>query len=63
MVISGIFVFLYCKTQKKNTAMLITEGKITEFFFMTDEFCKVFDEIMEEYTIKNPMEPHYQMNI
>lgn len=42
--------------------MLITDGKITEIFFMADEFCKVFDEIMEVYTVKNPEKRHYLRN-
>lgn len=42
--------------------MLITESKITEIFFMADEFCKVFDEIMEVYNIKNPAMRRYHRN-
>lgn len=31
--------------------MLITEGKITEFFFMADGFCRLFDATIEKYAI------------
>lgn len=51
--------YLYCKTKKKDTAMLITEGKITEIFFMADEFCKSFDAMIERYAIKNPVRRRY----
>ena len=39
--------------------MLIAEGKITEFFFMADEFCHFFDTMMEKYTIKDPGKRSY----
>ena len=39
--------------------MLITEGKITEIFFMADEFCKFFDAMIEKYTLKNPAKRRY----
>ena len=31
---------------------MIIENKITEFFCIADDFCKVFDAQMEKYTIK-----------
>ena len=31
---------------------MITEDKITEFFCMADDFCKVFDAQMKKYTIQ-----------
>ena len=30
---------------------MISENKVTEIFFMADEFCKSFDPIMEKYSI------------
>ena len=39
--------------------MLITDDKITEIFFMTDEFCHFFDTMMEKYTIKDPGKRSY----
>ena len=33
----------------KNFAM-ITEDKVTEFFCIADDFCKVFDAQMAKYT-------------
>ena len=32
---------------------MITEDKVTELFFMADEFCKFFDCMMARYTLKN----------
>ena len=32
---------------------MITEGKITELFCIADDFCKVFDAMMEKYTLKS----------
>ena len=30
---------------------MFTESKVTEIFFMADEFCKVFNRMMSKYTI------------
>ena len=35
----------------KNSAM-ITEDKVTEIFYIADDFCKVFDAQMAKYTFK-----------
>ena len=59
LVISGIFRIFVMQNQKKNTAMLITEDKITEIFFMADEFCQFFDAMIERYTIKDPRKRRY----
>ena len=32
---------------------MLTEDKVTELFFIADEFCKFFDWMMARYTIKN----------
>ena len=32
---------------------MLTEDKVTELFFMADEFCKFFDWMMARYTLKN----------
>ena len=32
---------------------MLTEDKVTELFFMADEFCKFFDRMMARYTLKN----------
>ncbi|MEE0985438.1 MAG: transposase [Bacteroidaceae bacterium] len=32
---------------------MLTEDKVTELFFMADEFCKFFDWMMTRYTLKN----------
>ena len=32
---------------------MITEDKVTELFFIADEFCKYFDWMMARYTLKN----------
>ena len=55
MVISEnccIFIVLNYKELQTIIAM-ITEDKVTELFFMADEFCKFFDRMMARYTLKN----------
>ena len=39
---------------------MLTENKITEIFFMADEFCKVFDEMLhgKGLATHNPMQHH-----
>lgn len=32
---------------------MLTEDKVTELFFMADEFCKFFDWMMARYTLRN----------
>ena len=32
---------------------MFTKDKVTELFFMADEFCKFFDWMMARYTLKN----------
>jgi transposase, IS4 family len=32
---------------------MFTEDKVTEIFFMADEFCKVFDQMMAKYTLRD----------
>ena len=36
---------------------MFTEGKVTEIFFMADEFCKVFNRMMSKYTIEDTSKP------
>ena len=36
---------------------MFTEGKVTEFFFMADEFCKVFNRMMEKYAVEDQSRP------
>ena len=31
--------------------MMLNEDKVTEIFFMADEFCKFFDCLMQKYTL------------
>ena len=31
---------------------MFTESKVTEIFFMVDEFCKFFDYMIAKYTIR-----------
>ena len=55
MVISEnycIFIVLKYKVLQTIIAML-TEDKVTELFFIADEFCKFFDCMMARYTLKN----------
>ena len=55
MVISEnycVFIVLNYKVLRTIIAML-TEDKVTELFFMADEFCKFFDWMMARYTLRN----------
>lgn len=38
---------------------MFTEDKVTEIFFMADEFCQVFDQMMAKYTIRNRKKRKY----
>lgn len=38
---------------------MITEDKVTEIFCIADDFCKVFDAQMENYTIKSNLKRKY----
>ena len=42
---------------------MLTEDKITEIFFMADEFCKVFDEMLhgKGLATHNPMQHTEQL--
>ena len=36
---------------------MFTEGKVTEIFFMADEFSKVFNRMMSKYIIEDTSKP------
>ena len=36
---------------------MFTESKVTEIFFMADEFCKVFNRMMSKYIIEDTSKP------
>ena len=38
---------------------MLTEDKVTEIFYMADEFCKFFDRLTKKYTIKDPSKRKY----
>ncbi|MCR5313421.1 MAG: IS982 family transposase, partial [Bacteroidaceae bacterium] len=44
------------KEQQQYSAMF-SESKVTEIFFMTDEFCKVFNRMMAKYSIDSANKP------
>ena len=46
------FIVLKYKVLQTIIAML-SEDKVTELFFIADEFCKYFDWMMARYTLKN----------
>lgn len=46
------FIVLKYKDLQTIIAM-ITEDKVTELFFMADDFCKFFDAMMKKYTLKS----------
>ena len=45
------FIVLKYKVLQTIIAML-TEDKVTELFFIADEFCKFFDWMMARYTLQ-----------
>ena len=55
MVISeNCCIFIVLNYEELQTIIaMITEDKVTELFFMADEFCKFFDRMMARYTLKN----------
>lgn len=38
---------------------MFTENKVTEIFFMADEFCQIFDRMMAKYTIRDHKKRRY----
>ena len=41
---------------------MITEGKVTEIFYMADDFCKFFDAMTAKYTLKPTGKRKYHRN-
>jgi hypothetical protein len=41
---------------------MFTEDKVTEIFFMADEFCQLFDQMMAKYIIHDPKKRPYHRN-
>lgn len=52
------FIVLIYKVLQKRFAMF-TDNKVTEIFFMADEFCKFFDAMTAKYTVSNPKRRKY----
>lgn len=52
------FIVLNYKVLQTRFAMF-TDNKVTEIFFMADEFCKFFDSMMAKYTVPNPKKRKY----
>ena len=40
----------------------MTENKVTEIFYMADDFCKFFDAMTAEYTLKPTGKRKYHRN-
>ena len=38
---------------------MLTEDKVTEIFFMADEFCKFFERMTKKYSIEAPFKHKY----
>ena len=51
---------IYKQLQTKNA--MITEDKVTEIFCMADDFCKFFDAMTAEYTLKPTGKRKYHRN-
>ncbi len=46
--------FIVLKYKELQTIIsMITDDKVTELFCIADDFCKVFDAMMEKYTLKS----------
>ena len=41
---------------------MITEGKVTKIFCMSDDFCKFFDAMTAKYTLKPTGKSKYHRN-
>jgi hypothetical protein len=49
--------FKVLKASKLQTIIaIITEGKVTEIFYIADDFCKVFGAQMEKYSLQNTID-------
>ena len=52
--------FIVLKYKELQTIIaMITEDKVTDFFFIADDFCKFFDVMMEKYTLKSSKKRRY----
>ena len=52
--------FIVLKYKELQTIIaIITEDKVTELFCMADDFCKFFDAMMENYTLKSAKKRRY----
>ena len=56
----GIKKLIYKQLQTKIA--MITEDKVTEIFCMADDFCKFFDAMTAEYTLKPTGKRKYHRN-
>ena len=43
--------FLVVKKELRTLVAMLTEHKVTEIFFMADDFCKFFDQIVENIVL------------
>ena len=48
--------------QSQTKIVMITEDKVTEIFCMADDFCKFFDAMTAEYTLKPTGKRKYHRN-
>ena len=42
---------------------MLTEDKVTDFFCLTDDFCKFFDSMIAKYTILTPKKHNNNPNL
>lgn len=60
LVISEIFsTFVITTKQITKKIAMITESKITEFFCIADDFCKIFNQKIQQYTFKANTKRNY----
>lgn len=58
MIIRKFRIFIVLKYKEFTTpSAMFTECKVTEIFFMADEFCKVFNRMMKKYSIDDSSRP------
>ncbi len=60
LIISEIFsIFVISTKQITQKIAMITESKITEFFCIADDFCKIFNQKIQKYTFKTNTKRNY----
>lgn len=63
MISENFRTFIVLKYKVVQTIIaILTVDKVTEIFFMADEFCKFFDRMTKKYTMEAPSKRKYHRN-